>query len=209
MLAVHPTDTQRFVTADESGAVLKYNVETRLLEGRTVLGFKCCAVAISSAQSKLTCSVCLLLLREQKYEIISVQLLPCQWTSTCVIQHARASAGEEYAYEDMKSTWRSQGPEFAKCWHIAVSGKKGRTMILKWDNFQPLASIPAKGIKEGICDLKFTPAGAPTPMLAASSHDRNIYIYNITKAYQYDTNGDSGLPLHVAEHPRNSSQRQT
>jgi microtubule-associated protein-like 5 len=48
MVAPHPTDATRFVTTDESGAVLKYNVERRVLEGRTMLGFRCSAVAISS-----------------------------------------------------------------------------------------------------------------------------------------------------------------
>lgn len=93
-------------------------------------------------------------------------------------------ADEEYAYEELKQTWRSQGPRFPRCWHIAVAGRKGRIMILKWDNFQPLASIPRKGTAEAICDLKFTPANAPTAMLAAASHDTNIYIYNVAKGYQ-------------------------
>lgn len=56
MVAPHPEDATRFVTADESGTVLKYNTESRLLEGRTVLGFRCYAVAISSA-CPLACSV--------------------------------------------------------------------------------------------------------------------------------------------------------
>lgn len=57
-------------------------------------------------------------------------------------------------------------------------------MILKWDDLEPLASIPAKGVREGICDLKFTPMGAPMPLLAAASHDQRIYIYNVAKGYQ-------------------------
>jgi hypothetical protein len=60
-------------------------------------------------------------------------------------------------------------------------------MILKWDNLQPIACIPAKGPKEGICDLKYTPEGAPTPMLAAASHDQNIYVYNVARGYKYAT----------------------
>lgn len=93
-------------------------------------------------------------------------------------------ADEEYAYEEMQETWRSQGPRFNKCYHIAVSGKRGRIMILQWDDFEPLASIPGKGAREGICDLKFTPAGAATPLLAAASHDQHIYIYNVARGYQ-------------------------
>jgi hypothetical protein len=57
-------------------------------------------------------------------------------------------------------------------------------MILQWDNFRPLANIPAKGTKEGICDLKFTPGGAPAPLLAAASRDQKIYIYAVAKGYQ-------------------------
>ena len=49
MVAPHPTDANLFVTADESGTVLRYNVRSRLLEARTVLGFKCYAIAVSSA----------------------------------------------------------------------------------------------------------------------------------------------------------------
>lgn len=58
-------------------------------------------------------------------------------------------------------------------------------MILKWEDFEPLASIPGKGVREGVCDLKFTPAGAATPLLAAASHDQHIYIYNVARGYQY------------------------
>jgi echinoderm microtubule-associated protein-like 5 len=53
MVATHPEDATRFVTADESGAVMKYNVERRILEGRTILGFRCSAIAISSAATLL------------------------------------------------------------------------------------------------------------------------------------------------------------
>jgi WD40 repeat protein len=94
-------------------------------------------------------------------------------------------ADEAYNYSDMQDTWASQGAKFGSCYHIAVSGKHGRIMILKWDDFEPLASIPAKGVKEGICDLKFTPAGAPKPLLAAASHDQCIYIYSVHRGYQY------------------------
>lgn len=93
-------------------------------------------------------------------------------------------ADERYSHEELRDTWCAQGPRFSKCWHIAVSGRKGRIMVLKWDDFQPLANIPAKGTKEGVCDLKFTPAGAPTPLLAAASHDQHVYIYNVAKGYQ-------------------------
>lgn len=57
-------------------------------------------------------------------------------------------------------------------------------MIMKWDDFEPLASIPAKGACEGICELKFTPEGAAKPMLAAASHDQHIYIYSVSRGYQ-------------------------
>lgn len=67
---------------------------------------------------------------------------------------------------------------------MAVSGKQGRVFILRWDDLKPLASIPAKATRKGICDLKFSPAGGPK-MLACASHDQNIYIYNIAKGYQY------------------------
>lgn len=48
MVAAHPADPHLFVTADESGNVLRYNTRSRLLECRTILDFKCYAVAISS-----------------------------------------------------------------------------------------------------------------------------------------------------------------
>jgi hypothetical protein len=50
MVAVHRQNADRFVMADETGTVLKYNTRTWLLEGCTVLGFKCYAVATSSAR---------------------------------------------------------------------------------------------------------------------------------------------------------------
>lgn len=84
----------------------------------------------------------------------------------------------------MLDSWRSSSPRFGHCYHIAVSGKRGQIMILKWDNLQPIARIPAKGPHEGVCDLRFTPASAPVPMLAAASHDQHIYVYNIKKGYQ-------------------------
>jgi WD40 repeat protein len=100
------------------------------------------------------------------------------------LQSISHSADEQFAFEDMKDTWRSQGPRFSKCYHVAISGKKGRIMILGWNELQPLASIPAKGVREGVCDLKFTPQGAARPLLAAASHDQNIYIYNVSSGYQ-------------------------
>lgn len=48
MVAPHPADSRLFVTADESGNVLRYNSTSRLLECRTILDFKCYAIAISS-----------------------------------------------------------------------------------------------------------------------------------------------------------------
>lgn len=100
------------------------------------------------------------------------------------LRKGACSADAEYAHEELKRTWQSQGPRFKRCWHIAIAGKKGRIMILKWDDFQPLASIPRNKTAESICDLKFTPAGAPTPMLAAACRDTNIYTYNVAKGYQ-------------------------
>ena len=95
-------------------------------------------------------------------------------------------AAEEYSYEDMQETWAAHGPKFDRCHHIAVSSKRGRIMIMKWDDFEPLASIPAKGTCEGICELKFTPEGASRPLLAAASHDQHIYIYSVSRGYQCD-----------------------
>jgi WD40 repeat protein len=93
-------------------------------------------------------------------------------------------ADDEFKHEDLKSTWKAHGPRFQSCTHIAVGGQTGRIMILQWENFRPLASIPAKGSKEGICDLKFTPAGSTAALLAAASNDQNIYIYNVAHGYQ-------------------------
>lgn len=55
MVAPHPVNSCLFVTADESGNVLRYNTSTRLLECRTILDFKCYAVAISSAHMYYFC----------------------------------------------------------------------------------------------------------------------------------------------------------
>ena len=63
MVAVHPRDPTRFVTADETGTVLKYNTESRLLEHRTVLGFKCYAIAVSSAHLRSGFCACCRCLR--------------------------------------------------------------------------------------------------------------------------------------------------
>jgi hypothetical protein len=93
-------------------------------------------------------------------------------------------ADEQYDYEDMKDTWQRHGPHFERCYHIAVASRNGQIMIMKWDNFEPLAHVPARGTREGIRDLKFTPAGCKTPMLAAASHDQHIYVYNIGRGYQ-------------------------
>lgn len=51
MVAPHPADPHLFVSADESGNVLRYNSKSRLLECRTILDFKCYAVAISSVHT--------------------------------------------------------------------------------------------------------------------------------------------------------------
>lgn len=47
MVAPHPKDTDLFVSADESGNVLRYNSRTRTLECRTLMDFKCYAIAVS------------------------------------------------------------------------------------------------------------------------------------------------------------------
>jgi hypothetical protein len=49
MVAVHPGQSHKFVSADDTGSVLRYNAESRLLECRTVLAFKCQSIAVSSA----------------------------------------------------------------------------------------------------------------------------------------------------------------
>lgn len=47
MVAPHPKNPALFVTADESGNILRYNSKTRTLECRTLMDFKCYAVAVS------------------------------------------------------------------------------------------------------------------------------------------------------------------
>jgi hypothetical protein len=47
MVAPHPKIPDLFVTADEAGNVLRYNAKTRTLECRTLMDFKCYAVAVS------------------------------------------------------------------------------------------------------------------------------------------------------------------
>lgn len=49
MVAPHPKNPDLFLTADESGNVLRYNAKRRTLECRTLMDFKCYAVAVSSA----------------------------------------------------------------------------------------------------------------------------------------------------------------
>jgi hypothetical protein len=51
MVAPHPQHSHLFVSADDSGNVLRYNSQTRMLECRTLLDFKCYALAVSSVQS--------------------------------------------------------------------------------------------------------------------------------------------------------------
>lgn len=220
MVAPHPVDADQFVTADESGTVLRYNVSSRLLEARTILGFKCYAIAVSSAHPHYTAQVLVMCCQHgcgciggnlQHQDKCCASCGPCAISSVlarlfacfvtrnagllscslhCSMLHTSSlprqerAADEQYEHEQMLDSWRASSPRFSKCYHIAVSGKRGQVMILKWDNLQPLVRIPAKGSHEGVCDLRFTPAGAPVPMLAAASHDQHIYVYNVKKGYQ-------------------------
>jgi hypothetical protein len=51
MVAAHPEDPDKFVSADEQGHVMRFDAGMRAMECRTLLDFKCYSIAISSVKA--------------------------------------------------------------------------------------------------------------------------------------------------------------